>query len=625
MANLIKFLRGSQTNLNNLIANGGAQEGAFYLTNDTHRLYVGAATGVVDGETVYSPVAVNQGIVDVANIAALPATSEVNAGEFYYAKDENVLCVFNGTQWIQINTPYNDEELKEVIKDINDEIASIKQTLNTKANINAPAFTGKATLDLSKDEIKEDNQLVTKAYVDASIIGADMTEYIDGEIDKVEKSIEDNVKTINEAVAGVKATADGTATLVGSLDSSKGATVVGYIDSVKGVADEAARVAGLAATQSDFEAHVNTYNEHVTKVSGDISGITQTLGTKANSANAQLTGTATLNSKAIATEEYADGVADTKANAVKTTLLGDAATYTDLGKVEDKIGLLVEADAGLEANFANYVTKANGEFTSVPTIKITDGETTTTKTVATTADIDTAKSAIIGDAAADYDTLGKIEDKIIALDGAYKEADTGLSNSIDALTERVKNLEDVTDFVGVTETELTDESTAVPVISGKDNYEPKNGDVVIYDGDEFVWSEGKWYKFGAASATNVIIENIASRLDAIDGTNGEIARIDGVLEGLADADASLSGEIQGVAQTVSDNKDAFDAHVIAYNAYTKANDEAVEKVAKDLDDAKKALEGEDERLAGLISANTQAVAGLRAELEWGSFDPQPAE
>lgn len=97
----VLFLQGSQTNLNGLITNGGAKEGAFYLTNDTHRLYVGRNNG-----TKIIPVAVNEGVVTVAEVNSLP-TSGVNAGEFYYATKENILCVYNGQQFIQINKDQN--------------------------------------------------------------------------------------------------------------------------------------------------------------------------------------------------------------------------------------------------------------------------------------------------------------------------------------------------------------------------------------------------------------------------------------------------------------------------------------------------------------------------------------
>jgi hypothetical protein len=94
----VLFLQGTQTALNALMTNGGASEGAFYLTYDTHRLYIGRN----DGNKII-PVAVNEGVTTVANVDSLPK-SGVNAGEFYYATTENILCVFNGSQFIQINT-----------------------------------------------------------------------------------------------------------------------------------------------------------------------------------------------------------------------------------------------------------------------------------------------------------------------------------------------------------------------------------------------------------------------------------------------------------------------------------------------------------------------------------------
>ena len=83
-----KFLRGNSANL----ANVTIEDGAFYLTTDTHRLYVGQGTELCS---------VNEGVTTVANVAALPESGI--AGEFYYATEENVLCVFNGKTFVQIN------------------------------------------------------------------------------------------------------------------------------------------------------------------------------------------------------------------------------------------------------------------------------------------------------------------------------------------------------------------------------------------------------------------------------------------------------------------------------------------------------------------------------------------
>lgn len=71
-----------------------AVDGTFYLTTDTHRLYVGD-----NGKAV----PVNQGILSVANTTAL-GNIDGEPGQFYYIENSNILCVYSGTQWIQINT-----------------------------------------------------------------------------------------------------------------------------------------------------------------------------------------------------------------------------------------------------------------------------------------------------------------------------------------------------------------------------------------------------------------------------------------------------------------------------------------------------------------------------------------
>ena len=102
MAN-VGFKLGLQSALDALLAQGteaNAVEGSFYLTSDTNRLYIGKADGSLK--------AVNAGVVTVANVAALPNVTSENkaavAGQFYYATAENILCVYNGQSWTQINS-----------------------------------------------------------------------------------------------------------------------------------------------------------------------------------------------------------------------------------------------------------------------------------------------------------------------------------------------------------------------------------------------------------------------------------------------------------------------------------------------------------------------------------------
>ena len=76
-----------------------ATPGCFYLTSDTHKLYIGNDNGTL------SPV--NQGINFIDNINNLPIPSADNksaySGHFYYCATPGVLAVFNGEKWVQVN------------------------------------------------------------------------------------------------------------------------------------------------------------------------------------------------------------------------------------------------------------------------------------------------------------------------------------------------------------------------------------------------------------------------------------------------------------------------------------------------------------------------------------------
>lgn len=95
----VRFLLGTQEKLNTMLTGKSGVNGTFYLTSDTHRLYVGTSDGSVQP--------VNEGVTTIKNLAALQALLKPNAGEFYYLTDENILCVYNGTSWVQINSDTN--------------------------------------------------------------------------------------------------------------------------------------------------------------------------------------------------------------------------------------------------------------------------------------------------------------------------------------------------------------------------------------------------------------------------------------------------------------------------------------------------------------------------------------
>lgn len=89
MSDQLLFKRGTQASLNTITE---SIDGAFYLTTDTHRLYIG------DGA---KPKLLNQTVQIVDSYKNLPTTAAIN--DFYYTTQENILCVYNGSVWKQIN------------------------------------------------------------------------------------------------------------------------------------------------------------------------------------------------------------------------------------------------------------------------------------------------------------------------------------------------------------------------------------------------------------------------------------------------------------------------------------------------------------------------------------------
>lgn len=107
MAN-VGFKLGTQAKVDELLKTPGTAvvEGSFYLTNDTHRLYIGQKSNSSDANAQLF--AVNEGVITVATINDLPNVSADNgsvyAGRFYYVTAGNILCVHNGKAWVQINS-----------------------------------------------------------------------------------------------------------------------------------------------------------------------------------------------------------------------------------------------------------------------------------------------------------------------------------------------------------------------------------------------------------------------------------------------------------------------------------------------------------------------------------------
>lgn len=95
----VAFLLGTQEKLEPYISGtSAAVNGTFYLTSDTHRLYVGNGTVAVP---------VNEGVTTVSSLADLTASINPHPGEFYYVTNGNILCVYDGKKYVQINDNTN--------------------------------------------------------------------------------------------------------------------------------------------------------------------------------------------------------------------------------------------------------------------------------------------------------------------------------------------------------------------------------------------------------------------------------------------------------------------------------------------------------------------------------------
>ena len=173
MANVL-FKRGLQKNLP---ANGSVEDGVFYLTTDTNRLYVGIGTNKkLLNQTV-------QIINSIEDLEALPtqwgqdASSHVN--DFYYISGSNILAVYTGTGenagWVQINPDTN--------------------TTNASMSLSATASSGTATVtasvtDSAGDSVSNTMDIVGAGSVHITASNGDMT--ITGDKYTLGKTVDSN-------------------------------------------------------------------------------------------------------------------------------------------------------------------------------------------------------------------------------------------------------------------------------------------------------------------------------------------------------------------------------------------------------------------------------------------------
>jgi hypothetical protein len=153
MAELM-FKRGLQQNLPAV-----AEDGCFYLTTDSNRLYVG------QGSTM---ALLNQTVQIVDNIDVLrdaAAAGTVHENDFYYCVDENVLAVYNGTDWVQINPDTNTNDTIEV-----SEVEFSEGTVNSeKTEVSYTLTLHQDKYDVDANRLTDDNGNSVMAPITATL------------------------------------------------------------------------------------------------------------------------------------------------------------------------------------------------------------------------------------------------------------------------------------------------------------------------------------------------------------------------------------------------------------------------------------------------------------------------
>lgn len=157
----VKFLLGTQADLEPYIkGTAKAANGTFYLTNDSHRLYVGNKEGKV--------VPVNEGVTTVDNLTLLQSTyATAHPGEFFYVTDGNILCVCAGEQggqkkFVQINNN-TDSYVNKADTTIaaSGSVATISQVLTRNDSIAVNDSFNIATAEGIKVSVSEDKKTLT--------------------------------------------------------------------------------------------------------------------------------------------------------------------------------------------------------------------------------------------------------------------------------------------------------------------------------------------------------------------------------------------------------------------------------------------------------------------------------
>lgn len=265
-------------------------------------------------------------------------------------------------------------------------------------------------------------------------------------------------------------------------------------------------------------------------------------------------------------EGAADNLTPTPSDKVVTIPVDNLLSSTSINPVQNKV--VYTAISTLASAVDKSVQSAEGDaYISASLSAVGDGTQDGQKlTVAATQElknaITTAKNALQKADIVSGTSNGTISvgGEDVAVKGlgsaAYTDssayAPASLSKQVGTNTDDIKNLKgtiaglaSATSFLGITTTELIDDSTTSTIQIDGEDVNAKKGDVVIYGNSEFIWTGSKWEKLGDTTAEAQRITDIEnSYISSFGGVGGKQKAItlDTDATGVGNVKFAMSGD-----------------------------------------------------------------------------------
>lgn len=203
MANIndtkVKFLRGLQSQL----PKTNIKDGAFYLTTDTNRLYVGQGNSLA---------LLNQTVKIVASQNELPSPEAARElTDFYYITNDNILAYWDGTKWTQINpnTTLVANNGNALNTTVTDNVATIELSV---ADTAGNAATGTTVIKSGSSNVS-----ITKDTDNAISVAVAAPETVDFTIGTEDDKTENKASIVlRKSIGSEEATVDSTIYLTGN-------------------------------------------------------------------------------------------------------------------------------------------------------------------------------------------------------------------------------------------------------------------------------------------------------------------------------------------------------------------------------------------------------------------------